>query len=125
MSVTIASETISDSIFAKSTQSWLLEFKEIIEVDDVDTEVVIDITGWTIYYIVKSNVYDDDVDAVIFKTITDFYDAENGQAIIELDEDDTDIDPDYYEYTIYAVTNLNERIDICNSNLIVKKSGKE
>lgn len=61
-----------------------------------------DITGYTVFFTVKvkDDSSADDSDALIQKTITDFDDAVNGLASIELTGEDTRIDPGKYRYDI-------------------------
>lgn len=57
----------------------------------------INITGWTIFFTIKRNLTDSDAAAVIAKTITSFPDAVNGEAVITLDDTETDdLQGDYY-----------------------------
>lgn len=56
-------------------------------------EINIDLSGGKVYFIVKENIDDENVDAVIFKTVTDitYSDAtEKSQANIELSDSDWD-----------------------------------
>jgi hypothetical protein len=64
-----------------STKSWTL----YIKTDGINT----DITGWTIYFMVKTNQEDTDANAVITKTITSHTDATNGKTTIPLTVADT------------------------------------
>jgi len=126
--IIIESENISDEIYRKDTQSFLLEFLEEIEDPENPKKTIvepIDITGWEVYYIVKRNLYDPDADALIEKVLTNHFDALKGQTIVELSSDDTDIDDDYYHYIIYIKTPIGEQKLIAQDNLIIKLRGKE
>jgi len=56
----------------------------------------IDITGWTIYFTVKSKMELDDSQAEIYKDITDHLDAPNGRSLISLTTEDTDLKGNFY-----------------------------
>lgn len=63
--------------------------------------VVEDITGWTIYFMVKSDLDDEDSEAVIYKTITTHSDPTNGITSFSIDRDDTqELDVETYKYDI-------------------------
>ena len=64
-----------------STKSWTLQ----IQTDGINQ----DITGWTIYFMVKTNQDDADASAVITKAITSHTDATNGETTIPLTITDT------------------------------------
>ena len=70
-------------IFRKSSKAYELRFKK--------DGIVVDLTGWTIYFTVKEKVSDSDINANIKKTITSHLDAVNGKSLIELTPTDTDI----------------------------------
>lgn len=126
--IIIESENISDEIYRKDDQSFLLEFKEFIEDPENPKKQItkpLNLTGWKVYYIVKKNLYDPDADALIEKVITEHYDATNGQTIVELSSADTDLDDDYYKYVIFVETDLGEQKLIAQDNLIIKLRGKE
>lgn len=64
----------------------------------------IDITGDTVYFTVKKNLADANVDAEIYKEITSHTDPTNGQTTISLTASDTDLDPGQYYYDIQRVS---------------------
>ena len=66
----------------KTTKAIELLFKR--------NKVPIDITGWTIYFTVKSKMEDSDSSALIQKDITSHLDPKNGKSLITLDPSDTD-----------------------------------
>lgn len=78
--------------------------RRIYRGDDRSLEVTVkypngsvkDITGWTIFYMVKKQKTDSDADAVIDKTITTHTDPSNGVTVVELTDNDTDIDIGIY-----------------------------
>jgi len=59
-----------------------------------------DITGWTVYFIVKENMNDTDDNAKISKVVTSHSDPTSGKTLISLDSSDTDIDSGVYYYTM-------------------------
>jgi hypothetical protein len=59
-----------------------------------------DITGWTVFFTVKSNMAHPDASALISKTITTHTDAVNGETEISLSAADTNITPGSYYYDI-------------------------
>jgi hypothetical protein len=57
----------------------------------------IDITGWTVFFTVKTNLSDADLSAVLQKTITTHTAPTSGQTQIDLSSTDTDaLNGDYY-----------------------------
>lgn len=122
------SEYLSDEIFRKDSGSFFMEFSEEIEDPDDTSKTIIvplDITDWTIFYLVKKNLFDLDADALIFKEIVDHVDVKNGKTIVELSSGDTDFAEGYYQYIVYVVTNLGENLTIVQDNFIIKSRGKE
>ena len=79
-------------ILRKSTKTYQLNFTK-----DGYAE---DITGWTVYFTVKTKMEDLDADAKIAKIITSFDNATSGIALIELSIIDTDITAGNYWYSI-------------------------
>ena len=59
-----------------------------------------DITGWTIYFTVKENMIDTDVNAKIKKDITTHPDGKHGIALIEISSSETDLPEKAYYYDI-------------------------
>lgn len=126
--VIIPSETLSDEVFRKDDASFFFEFDEEIEDPADPTKTIlepVDITDWSVYYLVKKTLKDLDEDAIIEKVITNHIDALNGKTIVELSSADTDHEPAYYYYIICVVTNLGEKITIVQDNFIIKQRGKE
>lgn len=84
---------------------------EVIKRDDCDFELVftdrdgepVDITGGTVFFTVKKNLYDSDNEAVIKKEITNFESPSEGKAILQLSRDDTDIVARDYYYDVQLV----------------------
>lgn len=71
----------------------------------------IDITGWTIYFTVKSSMKDNDADAQIAKEVTSHLDATGGKSLIDLTPTDTNIEAGVYYYSIdYKDDDGNEKI---------------
>lgn len=72
----------------KTTKSYALNFQKAGQ--------SVDITGWTIYFTVKSKMSDTDSEAVIAKDVTSHYEAKNGKTMISLTTTDTDRKGDFY-----------------------------
>jgi len=70
------------------------------EVQITKNNAVENITGWTIIFIVKEKLGDDDGEAIINKEITTHSDAINGKSLIRLESADTDITPKSYYYSV-------------------------
>jgi len=60
----------------------------------------VDITGWTVYFTVKKNMEDTDLNAKITKVVTSHDSAATGKTLIELTSLDTDITAENYYYSI-------------------------
>jgi len=60
----------------------------------------LNLTGSTVYFTVKSNIDDEDDDALISKDITSHVDDEGGQTLISLSPDETTIDAGNYVWDI-------------------------
>jgi len=73
-------------------QTFALEFTE--------DGVVKDISGWTVYFTLKSKIDDTDTNAVIKKDITSHIDAENGKTQFTLLNSETDTLEGLYFYDI-------------------------
>jgi hypothetical protein len=63
----------------------------------------IDITGWKIYFMVKTKIDDLDASAVISKTISTFTSPTTGEAVIELTSTDTNLLGNYL-FAIKVIT---------------------
>ena len=75
-------------IFRRSTKAYELRFKK--------DGIVVDLTGWTIYFTVKDKISASDENANIKKTITSHLSATDGKTLIELSPSDTDLLGNYY-----------------------------
>jgi hypothetical protein len=65
----------------------------------------LDITGWTVYFVVKRQFSDPDADAVISKTVTVHTDPTQGETTIVLETTDTENIPEgVYRYSIRILT---------------------
>jgi len=73
---------------------------KIYEIHFTKDEVAQDITGWTIYFIVKEKMGDPDTSAVITKEVTTHSNPTIGETEIELLTSDTNITPGNYYYSI-------------------------
>lgn len=69
-----------------------------------DAGVPVDITGDKIYFTVKTLPTDDDVAAIIQKTVTSHTNPTAGETTISLDHHDTDIPAKEYYYDIRWIT---------------------
>jgi hypothetical protein len=89
-------------IVQKDTKTYRLNFTE--------NDVAVDITGWTVYFTVKENFSDTDVNAKISKSVVaSGADAEAGIVRISLTSTDTNIDYGKYYYDLkvrQSVTSL-------------------
>ncbi len=94
-------------IFAKSTKEYELVFYK--------NGVVADITDWTIYFTVKENMEDSDINAKITKAITSHTSPTAGKTTLSLTSSDTNLDGSYY----YEISYLDDE-----SNQDVTQSGR-
>ena len=94
--------TINLIINKKTTVNYELQF--------TDDGIVQDITGWTVYFTVKSNISDLDANAVIAKVITTHSDATNGKTLIELSVTDTNLSGNYFYSVDYKDDDGNEGV---------------
>jgi len=79
-------------LYRKSTKQYELFFTE--------DGIQMDITDWSIYFTVKTNMSDTDVNAKIKKIVTEHVSAIEGKTLIELTPDDTNIPKGNYYYSI-------------------------
>ena len=70
------------------TEEYTLYFKD-------SDGMVIDITGWVVFFTVKENLDDTDANAKISKTITDHTDPINGETVLKLTPTDTNLVGNY------------------------------
>jgi hypothetical protein len=70
------------SIYEGTDCTWTVTLKD-------SDEAPIDITGYTFLFVVKSNIGDEDEDALIKKIITTHTDPTNGVTQITINSDDT------------------------------------
>jgi hypothetical protein len=83
------------SINRKNTKAYNLTITENDEVKDI--------TGYTVKFTVKKNTNDldnDDVGAIISKTVTTHTDPSQGLTLISLTTSDTNVNPSTYFYDI-------------------------
>ena len=85
-------KTTTLEIYKGTTEGYELLFYE--------DGLLIDITGWKIYFTVKEKMNDSDANAKIAKTISSHEDATNGKTLIELSKADTNITKGNYYYSI-------------------------
>ena len=86
------------SIFAKTSVSYELCFRERSEGNAIGN--TLDITDWTIYFMVKEKLEDVDTSAKINKKITIHTDPTLGKTLIELTPTDTNLTQGSYYYEI-------------------------
>ena len=89
-------------IFAKTTHQYELTFTE--------NGIAIDLTGWTVYFYVKENMEDLDVNAKIKKTITSHSNATLGETLISLSSSDTNLLGSYWYEISYLDDEGNEDV---------------
>jgi len=86
-----------------TTKAYELQFRE--------DGAPVDITGWSVYFTVKTNMKDLDASAKINKIITTHSEPTNGKTLIELTTDDTNIDAGNYYYSIdYKDSESNQQV---------------
>lgn len=76
---------------------------EAIKVKFIDhqTDLPIDITGFTVYFTVNTTKRDNnDDDAIIKKDVTNHTDPTNGETVILLSTSDTNLEPKSYYYDV-------------------------
>ena len=73
---------------------------KIYEIYFKENGISVDITDWTIYFIVKERMDDADTGALIDKEVTSHTNAVQGKTQIELTSSDTNITPGNYYYSI-------------------------
>lgn len=71
-----------------------------LEIELLENDLPFDLTDSSVFLTVKSDLSDDDEDALIAKEVTEHTDPENGETAIDLTGEDTDIDPGNYLYDI-------------------------
>lgn len=79
------------------------------------TGSAIDITNWTIYFTVKSNLSDtDDSNALIQKDVSSHTDPTNGKTRVHLTHGDTDLTKGDYYYDIQVKKDNGDIITVVN-----------
>jgi len=92
----VAAKRLNLEIYQRSTK----EYNLVVRIDGAPE----DITGWTIYFIVKEKQEDTDANAVISKAITNHTDPTNGKTTIALTAGDTDLTGSY----VYGLSYLDD-----------------
>ena len=95
-------ENVNLRVQKGADESWDLEFI------NEKTDIAIDITGYTVYFTVKSKISDTDDEAVIKKDITSHTVPTSGKTKIIVTSTDTNISPDNYIFDVSLKTNLGE-----------------
>lgn len=80
----------------------------------------IDITGWTVYFTVKSNLNDSDDDALISKDVTDHTSPTNGITKIHLTSSDTNLVGTYF-YDIQIKRDDDVVLTVLEGNITFKR----
>lgn len=94
----------------------------VLQLQFLDKGAAEDITNFTVYFVVKANFTDDDVDAKIKKKITAHYNNADGKSRIELDENDTNITPGSYRYEIsYIDADSNSEV-VFRGKFLIRKA---
>jgi len=86
----------------RSTQPYKIKVKK--------DGIAEDITGWTIYFTLKTSMNDNDNQAIIDKKITAHSDATNGESLIEFTASETDLVGTYYFSVDYKDDEDNEGV---------------
>ena len=97
----------------RSTKAYTVKFFKEGSVEDI--------TGWTVYMTIKSNIDDLDADAKLKKKITEHLNAQEGIAIIELTSDDTDITAGNYYYSIDYLDDDDNESTVINGVIKIKE----
>ncbi len=109
--------TGNKTIYSGETIPWEVTCKN-------SNDEVVDITGYTMYFTIKSSFDEDNTDAnaVLQKTITSLSDPANGVFQINFDPGDTLLKSGEYKYDIQAKNSSNEVTTIREGVLTVKAS---
>jgi len=87
-----------------------------------EDDFYVNITGMTVYFMVKEQPSDDDDNAKIDIEITDFSDSQNGQVDIELSDTDTEDLEGNYVYEIKIKDTENKIYTIAEGNICFQRS---
>jgi len=79
-------------VVRKTTKNYELQFTK--------NGQMVDITDYSVYFTVKTNMNDNDASSVINKTVTSHSEPTKGITLIQLTTSDTDIDAGNYYYSI-------------------------
>ena len=82
-----------------------------------DNNGAIDITAWTISYIIKNKL----LAVIINKEITNHTDPTNGESKITLTNQETNVEPGKHRYSITVRTGAGEIYSILSGSLIVRE----
>ena len=102
------------SVMKKTTKTYELNFTK--------NGSAINITDWTIYFVVKEKMNDSDANAKINKKITSHLDALNGKTVITLDKDDMNINAKEYYYTIDTKDDEGNEVVLFYGRFLVKET---
>ena len=83
------------------------------------SSVAIDITGYTVFFTVKTNKSDTDANAIISKTVTTHTTPTSGITTISLDNSDTDITVGDYYYDIQLKDTSSKITTVMSDKFIV------
>jgi hypothetical protein len=85
------------------------------------SHALIDITGWTIFFTVKTSAEDPDSSAIISKTITSFANPLAGEAELELTSTDTSQAIGSYLFDLQVKTSNNEVYTVLEGLITITK----
>lgn len=102
------------TIYRGDDKDFTIHFKDAVDAD-------VDITGWKVYFTVKKNESDVDVDAVITKDITSHTDPTGGDTKISLVGADTEDLAGNYYYDIQVKKTGGTVFTIVKGTFIVTK----
>jgi len=88
--------------YSRSSQGYKVKIKK--------DGIPLDITDWTIYFILKNNMNDNDSEALINKKITNHSNPTNGESLITFTVDEMDRVGSYYYSVDYKDNNNNEDV---------------
>ena len=99
------------------SKTYPLEFTD-------ENNVAIDITGYSVYFIVKEKIDDVDASAKINKTITSHTDPTDGKTQLQLTSTDTDLLGNYI-FEIWYKNTTNEKVPMLEGVITFQKSAKQ
>lgn len=86
-----------------------------------EEDILVDISGATIFFTVKNKPSDIDNDAILKKTITSLTDPQNGNCEIELSSTDTNLTVGNYVYDIQIKLSTGKIYTCSEGNICIKQ----